>query len=1353
MRPEVTSRLRMWGYCLVLVAVAFVQQPGRIVGDTKFDLVVDPAGFLGRATHLWDPQAAFGQIQNQAYGYFWPMGPFFLLGHVVGLPAWVVQRLWWSALLCLAFIGTVKLARALGIGRPWAHVVSGFAFALSAHVLTLLGPTSVEAWPTAWAPWVLLPLVHASKQGSVRRGAALSALAVAMCGGVNATAVSAVLPLGVVWLLTRERGRLRWRLFAWWVLFTVLATLWWVVPLLLMGKYSVPFLDYIENAPITTLTTSVPDVLGGTSDWVAYIAPQDWVAGHLLATTSFLLVNAAVVAGAGLAGIARRDAPERQFLFLGVLVGVVLVSFGYVGPLHGWWADQRLALLDAQLAAFRNLHKYDVVLRLCLVLGLAHFLTVTAEAARSASARLPARMAVLATVVSVVGLAVPAYGGLLAPAGSFEAVPRYWRQAADYLAHAGPGVSLEVPASAFGDYRWGSPHDDVLQPLASAPWASRNIIPLAQPGNVRFLDAVTQVLETGVPSPTLAAFLASNGVGRLVVRNDLSPTRSGPPDPVLVHQALDRSPGLTKVAVFGPRIGEPAVSFTEKGVRILSNRGRDAPHAAVEVYAVDPSRGQVSAWNASSVPVVAGDPGAGLAYDTGVLDGPTVLAGDTTPAFRSSPTVLTDGLRRRETAFTSVRDNESATLAPHDPWTLRSVVHDHHLYADQERFETAVHWVGVVSVEASSSQSDAAVLPPVRRYRSPAAAVDASPNTEWVSRGGAGAVGQWWRVTLTRPMRLRQIVLTPGVAAGPPVSSLRIVTDSGREVVDAPPPGTAATYALPDGPTSSVTIRALGVRGGGRGVFFTLADVALPGVHPVRLLATPAVFADAPDAILLSRDPERPACAVVGATTVCDDFWRLGGEEPLALRRSVRLGRTATYDMGVTAVAARGRSVALEVSRALPVHVTTSPPLSRDLSASGLATVDGNPGTAWVASPTTANPFLRLRWDRSVTLHEIAFDLAPGVPGSRPRQVVLTAGKQTRTITLVKGRGTFRRLETNRLLVRFTSVERAYSFEHAQAIELPVAVSEVRFPGATVPTVEARQPLPLGCGSGPSVLVDGTLHRTRLEASLATILAGGRLPATPCAPAGPVTLRAGENRVTAFRSPVARPESLELSRTGSSLSRPLPVGVAVDRWTPTTRTVTVAERGAPALLVVGENINPGWVASVRGHPLAPQRVDGWMQGWVVPAGPEARIVLRFAPDPSYRLALLSGLFAVLVVVAAVALPTGRRRGVAATGDASWLVAGVGLVAGGLLAGWVGLAATACALFLGGALRRPSWLPYAAGSAVALAGVVQAVTRAHEFRVHSLAAQSLALLGIVLVAAAFGANGPAFFSRRKGRSSR
>ena len=104
------------------------------------------------------------------------------------------------------------------------------------RMLTTLGPISIEAWPSAVAPWVLLPLVMGAQRGSPRRmAAARRGWRVAMVGGVNAAATFAVLPLGVVWLLTRTPGPRRRRLMLWWPIFTLLGTLWWLVPLVRAG--------------------------------------------------------------------------------------------------------------------------------------------------------------------------------------------------------------------------------------------------------------------------------------------------------------------------------------------------------------------------------------------------------------------------------------------------------------------------------------------------------------------------------------------------------------------------------------------------------------------------------------------------------------------------------------------------------------------------------------------------------------------------------------------------------------------------------------------------------------------------------------------------------------------------------------------------------------------------------------------------------------------------------------------------------------------------------------------------------------------------------------------------------------
>src|ERR1700733_5395285 len=129
-RGQTDERLRysLWLIvcCLLLAVLAFATRPGNILADTKIDLAVNPVGFLHRALQLWDP-AQFGQLQNQAVGYLFPMGPFFALGKLIALPGWVVQRLWLTALSVAAFLGTVQLARRLEIGTQGTRIAAGLA--------------------------------------------------------------------------------------------------------------------------------------------------------------------------------------------------------------------------------------------------------------------------------------------------------------------------------------------------------------------------------------------------------------------------------------------------------------------------------------------------------------------------------------------------------------------------------------------------------------------------------------------------------------------------------------------------------------------------------------------------------------------------------------------------------------------------------------------------------------------------------------------------------------------------------------------------------------------------------------------------------------------------------------------------------------------------------------------------------------------------------------------------------------------------------------------------------------------------------------------------------------------------
>ena len=114
------SRRWLWLVAAVALALSFGSSPGQISPDTKLDLTANPLRFLARATNLWNSELPFGQAQNQAYGYLFPQGSFFLLGDRLGVPDWVVQRAWTALLLVVAFEGTRRLWLALAPETsPW----------------------------------------------------------------------------------------------------------------------------------------------------------------------------------------------------------------------------------------------------------------------------------------------------------------------------------------------------------------------------------------------------------------------------------------------------------------------------------------------------------------------------------------------------------------------------------------------------------------------------------------------------------------------------------------------------------------------------------------------------------------------------------------------------------------------------------------------------------------------------------------------------------------------------------------------------------------------------------------------------------------------------------------------------------------------------------------------------------------------------------------------------------------------------------------------------------------------------------------------------------------------------------
>src|SRR3954453_8477927 len=83
------------GLALLALALGLAQRPRTVVADTKVDLYVDPVRFLGHVLSVWPPTSDLGHVFGAQYSsYAFPMGPWFALGDLAGLPVWLVHRLW-----------------------------------------------------------------------------------------------------------------------------------------------------------------------------------------------------------------------------------------------------------------------------------------------------------------------------------------------------------------------------------------------------------------------------------------------------------------------------------------------------------------------------------------------------------------------------------------------------------------------------------------------------------------------------------------------------------------------------------------------------------------------------------------------------------------------------------------------------------------------------------------------------------------------------------------------------------------------------------------------------------------------------------------------------------------------------------------------------------------------------------------------------------------------------------------------------------------------------------------------------------------------------------------------------------
>jgi arabinofuranan 3-O-arabinosyltransferase len=1218
----VSPAIQQRACCLFLAALPFATAPGDIIADTKFELVIGPSGFLSGAFTVWNPQQ-FGGLLNQAVGYLFPMGPFFEVLRLLSVEGWMVQRLWIGALLIAAFTGVVRLAGRLRIGTPGTRSAAGLAYALSPAALGIIGVTSGEFLPMAIMPWIMIPLTDkrpwTGKNLAARaRVTAQSAVAVALCSGMNAASAVAVFLPVLVYILTRPGRRIR--MLAWWVPAVALVTASWTIPLVLLGRYGVSVVPYTESAQVTTSSTSLLNIFRGTENWVGYLVVNGQIWRPLafqLATGITTTVLTGLLAALGLAGLTHRQLPERRFLLWSAIIGVLIISLGYVSSLGNPLEGHLIALVNGPASPFRNLWKFDPMLRLPLALGLAHLLTTKKTRALAA--------------LALAGLAVPALTTGLASDGAFSQVPSYWVSAAGWLtAHGGNQAVLVEPGAPFGQYLWGSPMDDVLQALTNVDYAERNLSIVGSAGNERLLNSIDQLLAAGRGSAGLTQALARMGVKYVLVRNDLSrPDLSGA-WPARIDDALAASPGITLAATFGPQVsGLPPDDATTDF---------DAPYPAVQIYQVKNAEPAAVVQSAAGTLRVYGAPESLITLaDEGLLGNRPVLVNDDGAGQPVAGSVLTDSLRRRIVNFGQLRTNYSPTLTSTEPADTFLSARDY-TEPGWSRYQSVARYTGVHDVTASSSASDIKAFS--TQWASgalPFAAVDGNLGTAWVSGSWSGPVGQWLQVDFDAPVdpHVIQTAFVENASIGPPVAKVTVTTAAGQVSDPVNSTGHPQPLQVPPGASGWLRITITGLAYQPPAPVFGpqagIAEITVPGVSAARSIVAPTMK-QAPSTVVLAKaQPQPSGCMLTSLRWVCSPQLRTTTEEQSGFDHTF-----TEPEPGSAPVTSdiRGSAILTDPSLAdryarldrYEPTATASSTYTSDPQDQPRSAFDGNKATAWIASPADPHPTLRIRWGYPRTIDQLTIKRPPG---ASPQAPVLITGSSASGGSGVQARGAMVGPDGVVKFAPMTTTGLSLIFTPVQA---PVQVTDVTIPGVpfiSTPAVPFRLP----CGLGPQLQIDGQPVPTSVSGTFTDLLTGAPMQFTGCSP---VTLAAGANQVTEPQNDAFDIQNVALTAPAIPPD-PGPAAATVESWSSSLRKlhVTTTER---SYLIVNENFNLGWRATMAGHPLPPVRLDGWEQAWILPANVSGTVTLTYRPESLYRDAVIGGLAALaLVILLALAL--------------------------------------------------------------------------------------------------------------------